>query len=47
MLNYQECEDLIFASYNRAAPTLTGYDSETRDLAIVRRLFTEAAIPFD
>jgi dihydrofolate synthase/folylpolyglutamate synthase len=47
MLNYQECEDLIFASYNRVAPTLKGYDSQTRDLSIVRRLFTEAAIPFD
>jgi dihydrofolate synthase / folylpolyglutamate synthase len=47
MLNYQECENLIFASYNRVAPTLTGSDSQTRNVDATRRLFAAAELPFD
>lgn len=45
MLNYQQCEDLLFESYNQVGVKLQGYDSETRDLDITRWLFTEAQLP--
>ena len=45
MLTYQQCEDLIFESYNRVAPTLQGDDSVTRDLTAMRWFFAEANLP--
>ena len=45
MLNYQQCEDLIFESYNQVGAKLKGYDSETRDLDIVRWLLAEMNLP--
>lgn len=42
-----EAENLIFESYSRVTPLLKGYDSETRNLAGIRQLFTEANLPFD
>jgi dihydrofolate synthase / folylpolyglutamate synthase len=45
MLNYQQCEDLIFESYNQVGAKLKGYDSETRDLDVVRWLLAEMNLP--
>lgn len=41
-----EAENLIFESYSRVTPKLHGYDSETRNLAGIQRLFAEANLPF-
>ncbi|MDQ7026185.1 MAG: Mur ligase family protein [Anaerolineae bacterium] len=46
MLNYQQCKDLLFESYNQAGAKRHGYDSDTRDLDITRWLFAEAHLPF-
>lgn len=46
MWSFTDAENLIFASYNRVAPTLHGYDSTTRNLTGMRQLFSEANLPF-
>jgi dihydrofolate synthase/folylpolyglutamate synthase len=45
MWTFTDAENLIFASYNRVAPTLHGYDSTTRNLGGMRQLFSEANLP--
>jgi dihydrofolate synthase/folylpolyglutamate synthase len=45
MLDAKACEDLLFKSYTRVAPTLKGYDSETRDLAAMEELFDRLELP--
>jgi dihydrofolate synthase / folylpolyglutamate synthase len=47
MLTLEECNALMFRSYDRVAHTLSGYDQHTRDLTAMRDLFEQANIDVD